>query len=40
MANTNMRESLADSIHLEGTSRWNRQVRERQDHVVETRVWQ
>jgi len=29
MANTNMRESLADSIHLEGTSRWNRQVRER-----------
>ena len=29
MANTNMRESLADSIHLEGTSTWNMQVRER-----------
>ena len=29
MANTNMRESLSDSIHLEGTARWNMQVRER-----------
>ena len=29
LANTNMREALSDSVNLEGTARWNVQVRER-----------